>query len=318
MGEKSVRGTEVNDFLRCRTKWNYAWNERLVAKTPNDKLLFGTMFHIFLEHLYKHDSVSGAIEKMQQAYDAMDLSNSDQVQTQETWELLKGVAENYTKQWQQTDWQYEVLATELQFAIPLSDKLTYTGTIDLVLKDKNGQVWFMDHKTTASVESYEKRADMDRQISRYWWALQKLGYDVAGFIYNIILKDIPEPPAVLKSGKLSQNKSQKTTYQMYHDAILANGESPSDYEEILNHLKAQETADGNRFFKRVKVYRLQAEIDNSIEELAEVSHDMNDARIYRNITKDCSWDCQYQSICQSSMDGSNVDYLTEQLFTKEV
>jgi hypothetical protein len=83
---------------------------------------------------------------------------------------------------------------------------------------------------------------------------------------------------------------------------------------MLDHLKAQETPDGNRFFKRVKVQRLQPEIDNAIEELIEVSKDMEGARIYRNITKDCSWDCPFQSICVSSMDGSNVNYLKEQLF----
>ena len=207
-----------------------------------------------------------------------------------------------------------MLSTELQFAIPLSDNLTYTGTIDLVYKDEHGQVWFMDHKTTSSIESYEKRADMDRQISRYWWALQQLGYDVQGFVYNIILKDYPTPPAVLKNGSLSQNKSQKTTYDSYLKAIQEHGLDVNNYSEMLAHLKAQETPDGNRFFKRVKVQRLQAEIDNSIQELIEVSHDMENARIYRNITKDCSWDCPFQSICVSSMDGSNIDYLKEQLF----
>jgi hypothetical protein len=277
--------------------------------------MFGSMFHIFLEHLYKHNDTKDAMNAMQQAYDAQDLSNVDQVQTQETWELLQKIAENYVKQWCDNDAQHKVLATELQFSIPVTDELTYTGTIDLVYEDADGKVWFMDHKTTSSIDSYEKRVDMDRQISRYWWALQQLGYNPAGFVYNIVLKDYPEPPAILKNGTLSKNKSQKTTYKMYADAVVKNNENSDDYIEILDHLKAQETPDGNRFFKRVKVYRLQAEIDNAIEEMIEVAKDMNDARIYRNITKDCSWDCSYQSICQASMDGSNVDYLKDQLFT---
>jgi hypothetical protein len=100
---------------------------------------------------------------------------------------------------------------------------------------------------------------------------------------------------------------------LYLKAIQEHGLDPNDYREMLDHLKTI----GNRFFKRIKVTRLQPEIDASILELIEVAKDMKDARIYRNITKDCSWDCQHQSICQASMDGSNVDYLTEQLFTKE-
>ncbi len=267
-----------------------------------------------MENLYKYNEVPGALKEMQRVYDETDTSNADPVLMEELIELCHNVAKNYTKQWRDADAEYKVLATELKFDIPLTETLSYTGTIDLLLQDKDGNVWFMDHKTTNNIDSYEKRVDMDRQISRYWWALQQLGYNVQGFIYNIILKDVPEPPAVLKNGTLSKNKSQKTTYKMYFDAIMDNLEDANDYQEILDHLKAQETENGNRFFRRIKVTRLQPEIDNAIDELIEVSKDMDGARIYRNITKDCSWDCPFQSICVAGMDGSNVDYLKEQLF----
>lgn len=316
MGKK-LRGSELNDFLRCRTKWHYAWNERLTPKTPNTKLFVGSLLHKFLEYLYKYNEVPSGLRAMRELYETTDTGNADPLEMQELIGLCEQIANNYTKQWRIADAEYTVVATELQFAIPVTDELTYTGTIDLVLKDKDGRIWFMDHKTTNNIESYEKRVDMDRQISRYWWALQQLGYDVAGFIYNIILKDIPEPPSVLKNGTLSKNKAQKTTYKMYMDAIMDNLEDSNDYQEILDHLKAQETENGNRFFRRVKVTRLQPEIDNAIEEMVEVAKDMKDARVYRNITKDCSWDCPFQSICVAGMDGSNVDYLKGQLFEEQ-
>jgi hypothetical protein len=249
---------------------------------------------------------------MKKLFDDTDTSGMEQTMVDELWDLAWNVAENYFATWVKHDSKFKVLETELQFSIPLNDTLTYTGTIDLVVEDSDGHVWFYDHKTTNSIESYEKRADMDRQISRYWWALQQLGYDVHGFIYNIVLKDYPTPPSVLKNGSLSQNKSQKTTYEMYLQAIQQHGLNPNDYHDILEHFKSMP----DRFFRRVFVYRLQQEVDNSIQELLEVSHDMDNARIYRNITKDCSWDCSFQSICQSSMDGSNVDYLKDQLYTK--
>lgn len=311
---RSVRGTEVSDFLRCRTKWNYAWNEKLRAKTPNDKLFFGTLFHKYLESFYTNFSQAQALTDMKKLFDETDTSSMEQTDIDELWDLAYAVAENYFATWAKEDSNLEVLATELQFSIPLSDTVTYTGTIDLVVKDKYGQVWFYDHKTTSSIESYEKRASMDRQISRYWWALQQLGYDVHGFVYNLILKDYPVPPAVLKNGTLSQNKSAKTTYDMYLRTIQELGLNPNDYREMLDHLKEQP----DRFFKRVPITRTQSEVDNSIQELLAVSQDMDSATVYRNITKDCHWDCQYQSICQASMDGSDVDYLKEQLFRREV
>ena len=310
---RRVRGTEVSDFLRCRTRWDYAWQQKLRARTPNDKLFFGTLFHRYLEEWYKNHSQAQALTAMKKLFDETDTSGMEQVVIDELWDLAFNVAENYFATWAKDDNKMEVLATELEFSFPITKDKWYTGTIDLVVKDEHGQVWFYDHKTTTSIDSYEKRADMDRQISRYWWALQQLGYDVHGFVYNIILKDYPTRPSVLKNGSLSQNKAQKTTYELYLQAIQENGLDPNDYRDILEHFKAMPY----RFFRRVKVQRLQSEIDNSIIELIEVAKDMEDARIYRNITKDCSWDCQYQSICQSSMDGSNVQYLTEQLFTKE-
>jgi len=309
---RKIRGSEVNDFLRCRTRWDYAWQQNLKPKTPNDKLFFGTLFHRYLEEWYKNHSQAQALTAMKKLFDETDTSGMEQVVIDELWDLAFNVAENYFAQWTKDDNKMEVLATELEFAFPITKDRWYTGTIDLVVKDEYGKVWFYDHKTTASIDLYEKRADMDRQISRYWWALQQLGYDVDGFIYNIIVKDTPRKPELLKKGGLSQNKAQKTTHELYLKAIQEHGLDPNDYREMLDHLKAQ----GNRFFKRIKVTRLQPEIDASILELIEVAKDMEGARIYRNITKDCSWDCQYQSICQSSMDGSNVQYLTEQLFTK--
>lgn len=313
---RNIRGTEVGDFLRCRTKWNYAWNEKLRAKTPNDKLFFGQLFHKYVEVLYKEQSITSAYNAMCNYYMSTDTSGMEQTDIDELWSLATIVTANYVTQWWSVDKNYEVLATELQFAIPLTDTLTYTGTIDLVVRDRDGKVWFFDHKTTSNIESYVQRADMDRQISRYWWALQQLGYDVHGFIYNIALKEYPRPPEVLKSGGLSKNKSQKTSYAMYLQALQENDLNPNEYVDMLDHLKAQETRYGNRFFRRVEVFRNQSEIDNAIDELIAVSSDMDNAKVYRNITKDCSWDCSFQSVCVAGMDGSNVDYLIQQQFTK--
>jgi RecB family exonuclease len=201
---RKIRGSEVNDFLRCRTRWDYAWQQNLKPKTPNDKLFFGTLFHKYLEEWYKNHSQAQALTAMKKLFDETDTSGMEQVVIDELWDLAFNVAENYFAQWAKDDNKMEVLATELEFAFPITKDKWYTGTIDLVVKDEYGKVWFYDHKTTASIDLYEKRADMDRQISRYWWALQQLGYDVDGFIYNIVVKDTPRKPELLKKGGLSE------------------------------------------------------------------------------------------------------------------
>jgi len=337
-----IRGSELQDFLRCRLRWKWAWVDNLKPKIPNDKLFFGQLGHKFLEVYYRnlnHARIKTAEDMAYQAmldlYQDTDTSGMDQIQVQELWDLASKVMFNYVSHWKKEDGKIHVLATELTFGIPLNDEVAYIGTVDMIYTDEYGNLWFMDHKFTKSIEKYEKNSIMDRQISRYWWALIQLlrgnGYflrdnqwirarrmtdqfpEPFGFTYNIILKDYPVPPKVLKNGGLSKDKSQKTTYDLYLQAIDEQGLCMDDYQDMLDYLLLQ----GERFFKRVRVHRTPQEIQASIEELAETIKDMYQPRIYRNITPDCHWDCPYKDICAASMDGSNVDYLINELFKEE-
>lgn len=342
----TVRGSEVQDFLRCRKRWAYRWHDGLIPKKQNDKLFFGTLFHLFLDVLYQTTDYNEAIMSMYRMIEETDTSSIEQTELDEMWDLLQKVAEGYINQW---DWDksWKVLATELRFEIPLDEHVTFTGTIDLVY-ELDGNIYFMDHKTTASLDKYEKNSIMDRQISRYWWALQQIqngkgyvydkkgnkhpasvfaprinGKPLVSFIYNIILKDYPEPPKVLKDGSLSKAKNQKTTHKMYLDAILEKDISSIDYKEILDYLKEYP----KEFFRRVEVHRLQPEIDASIEEFYYTAVDSKYVRerlelgakevAYRNITNDCSWDCSYRDICVAGFDGSDVNFLVDALYTRE-
>lgn len=352
-----IRGSEVQDFLRCRKRWDYRWVQHLKAKRPDGKLFTGTLIHQFLETYYE-SGYPAAYQAMEELFHKTDTSRMDQIELDELWDMACKVTENYVAQWGHIDKDWEVIATELKFAIPLETGINYEGTIDLIFKDGDGRLFFMDHKTTTSIERYQKNTEMDRQISRYWWALQQLiagkgkvlqkytsdidgtekeqwvdisvhtlwghlGYGrsgVSGFIYNIILKDSPEPPGLLKKGGLSVAKNQKTTYAVYFQALKDNGFADDygghypEYDEILDHLKKQEDENGNRFFRRIPVTRNQAEIQAAIDEfywtardtIAVREHGVSNRSTYRNITHDCSWDCQFKALCVAEFDGSNA------------
>jgi hypothetical protein len=343
----TVRGSEINDFLRCRKRWSYRWHDGLIPKKQNDKLFFGTLFHRFLEVLYNNGQQGTANEEMVRMFRETDTSSIYQQELDDLWLMAQTVADNYYNHWWENDQNWKVLATELRFEIPLDEHVTFTGTIDLVY-ELDGKIYFMDHKTTASLDKYEKNSVMDRQISRYWWALQQIqngkgyvydkngnkhpatvfqprlnGKPLVGFVYNIILKDYPEPPKVLKDGSLSKAKNQKTTYNLFMKAVDDLGFSPDDYKDIIDYLKQTP----REFFRRVEVHRLQPEIDASIEEFYYTAMDLKDLRkwlergvkeaAYRNITNDCSWDCQYKDICVAGFDGSDVNFLVDALYTRE-
>lgn len=344
-----IRGSEVQDFLRCRLRWKYAWVDQLVPSKLNDKLFIGTLIHKWMEVYYKTGlNHAEADLAMIHLYDTTDTSSMDQIQLEELWTLAQAVTANYHRTFQGD--KFTVLATELTFRIAINAKVTYTGTIDLLALDEQGNLIFADHKTTVSLDKYEKNAKMDRQISRYWWALNylaqgkgevliegdwvpvtstalysssKTGHDIQGkqvsyFLYNIILKDTPNSPRHLKPGKdgkvkLSQDKQQGTTYELYRQEIDAHGLNPEDYADFLVYL--QETP--KQFFRRVEVRRNEAEVKAAMREFYETALDMGEnPRIYRNITSDCSWDCSYADLCMAGLDGSSVDFLIQTCFKK--
>jgi hypothetical protein len=353
-----IRGSEYSDFLRCRKRWNYRWNEKLRAKKLNDKLFTGSLIHKWLEVYYQNDlDKLTAFAHMQKMYLEADTQYSDQLALQDLWELVKGITKHYFDTYKEIDSKLTTLATEMEFMVKLDEHICYTGTIDWVFQDEEGRIWFADHKTTASLDSYEKNAIMDRQISRYYWALQQIaagvgrikdketnmwvksteleGKEIYGFIYNLIAKEVPKKPEPLKKGGLSKAKNQKTTYELYCQAIDENNLLTSDYKDILDYLQEQP----NQYFRRVEVTRLQEEIDAAIWEFYYTAEDMAGLRagldieksfgvpnttatkpsdkLYRNITRDCHWDCEFKSVCQSEIEGVNTALLLNMSFEKE-
>jgi len=367
MKYRLVRGSEVQDFLRCRKRWKHKWVDRIKPKRPDGKLFFGNLFHKFVETYYKTFDYSLAFCEMQDMFNQTDTSRMEQTELDDLWDLAVGVTEGYVKQWGEKDKNIRVIATEFTFAIPLANGIAYTGTIDKLWLDENGKLWFADYKTTSVINKYIEMAKMDRQISRYFWALKQLcngegyvyiddawwpvaysGYwrylretEPHSFVYDIVLRDVPKKPKMLKEGRLSVAKNQKTTYAVYLQALIDHDivderelgkawSPPEGYEDILNHLAAQETEEGNAFFRRIPVYRHPEELESAIQEFYAAASDMIELRkkledinelsydpIYRNITSDCSWDCAFHSRCLSELDGTWNDGLLDLFYEKE-
>lgn len=314
MAQTDFRGSEIQDYLRCKKRYSYRWIQNLEPKEANEKLTIGSAIHKFLELWHSEYREAEALEATFQ-YMFEHSEGIDHTAYEDMLQLVSRVCNNYVQMYGY-DSNWTILATEKQFSIPLDDGTNYVGTIDMIVEDEDGYVWFVDHKTTIAIDIFDKNSDMDRQISRYWWALQELGYNVHGFIYNIILKDFPQLPKFLKSGALSKDKSQKTTAALYREAIQMNKLNEADYADFLQFLDEQP----KEFFRRVKVERTQAEVLASIDEMEDVIDDIRNTKsYYRNITKDCHWDCPFKTLCQAEMDGSNADHIRNELFkVKEV
>lgn len=343
-----MRGSEYQDFLTCRKKWFHGWVEKITPNKPDNKLWFGTLFHKWLERYY----VNGFNELQADMETSLwleeqDMSGMEQTDIDEMKRLFKGVRDNYVNTYLDIDVNWKILGTEIEFLIMLEEGTFFTGTIDLVYEE-DGKIKFADHKCVASLDMYEEKAKMDRQISRYWWALKMIasgvgrikrkgengekdmwvrwheleGKEIDGFIYNLIAKEFPREPKILKPkkgqtvGDLSQDKSQKTTYAKYLNKIHELGKDPDDYTEMLMHLATKQ----DPFLRRVNVIRTENELESSIWEFLYTTNDIHDVAMtimhfpekteevtYRNIGTHCEHMCQFKAICQTAIEGGSVE-----------
>jgi len=372
-----IRNSEAQDFLRCRLKWDYRWNRKLEPKRKSMKLVIGTLFHKFLENYYTptilrtEEQLQFSIKAMHEMYEQdivakIETGAYDAVEAGEMWDFLEKLAKWYHEYWsQKQEKPWEVIATEKTYYINMTtlevreeateemetdlETIWYECTLDLVVR-VDGKLWLVDHKTTNNLDYFIKNAEMDRQISRYIFALNAVypEEEIGGLIYNLIKKELPHEPAVLKKGGLSKAKDQRTTYTLYLNKLIELGLATIDlndeggkiatdaaHMEVLQSLAAREHKLGNDYLYRLPVKRNDAELNNAMNELLQVAHAIRQIRkfmakypgikdyrhpIYRNITKDCSWDCPVKDICKAGMDGSDVTYLENELLepiTKE-
>lgn len=344
--ELILRGSEYQSFLDCRKKWFYQWVEGLEPKRPDGKLFFGTLFHKWLE-LYYNNGCNKLQADLETSiwYNEQDTADMEQTDLDDMLALARGVAEYYDYVYGANDATFKVLATELNFIVKLDEGILMEGTIDLVY-EVNGKVRFADHKTVTSLDQYEEKSKMDRQISRYWWVMKMLstgvakvkdrsegndrwisfpdlfGKEIDGFDYNLIAKSFPKEPKVLKPkkgqtvGDLSQDKAQKTTYDKYMAKIVELGHDPANYTEMLEHLKSKQ----DPFVRRVDVLRNDAELEAAVYEFLYTAGDIHDIRMtlqgappnvvemltYRNIGDKCQNMCSFKQLCQTTIEGGHV------------
>jgi hypothetical protein len=242
------------------------------------------------------------------------LDDNEQERYDSNWELGSHMISDYA------DWSVQIddfvpILVEIEFEVPIPgfEDVVYQGRCDLIVRDKNGRYWIVDHKTAGQFGSTEW-LDMDEQCGSYIWALQRqLEIPIQGVIYNQLLKDYAKPPDELKRGGYSKNKQQRTTFDLYKKTLIDNNEDLDDYWEFLDFLKDK----GNPFFRRLQVTRSPREIELLGERIAiEASDMLNDPAIYPSPGMFNCMGCGYRMPCLATLDGTDTKYILNEQFVK--
>lgn len=332
--------TERSSFRTCRRRWYLDTNLRLA---PKDQviwyLIFGDCIHAALEAYYKggrdlkkclrafRTTWGREDKKLREKYRAFyDMGISDE------WAEHRAKGEEMLRCYDMYDRvdsffdevvSYAIeersfidildLDGELQEGNPL-----LSGRIDMVVRRSDG-IWIVDHKSLASAPT-DTALDIDDQLTGYCYIYWRLTGEIPrGALYNVLLKDPPKPPRMLKDGTLSKDKSQRTTFDLYLQAINDLGLNVADYEEILNFLSA---SGWRRFFVRQGVERNIDQLASFEEHLYREVRDMqtcidDPAEAYPNPSQYVCPGCAVMPICKTMEEQGDVDWIVNHGFVTQ-
>lgn len=297
-----VSHTMLSTFRQCRLKfyWHYVEGWRPHSKSPG--LAVGSAGHLALAAYYRHKAMNpGPISKTMKGM----LVNTalDELVT-EGYEDSKGddltlVLERYLD-WAESTGDKNISPilsaakgplVELPLEVPLDDNLLLIGFVDAVVARSDETKWMMEHKFNK--QASVKHLGLDPQVSMYMFALEKMGLEVSGCLYNIIR---------MTKGGIAASEPVLRDY-----AFRTKWSSQLVYDETC--MQAEEL----RPLLAMKEYVRKMDLETGEKFLAENARACG---VYRAPGRDCHWSCQFYNACMAMQFDNSAYYTLESEFTK--
>lgn len=332
---RQLRNSERTDFRRCPQRWHWRYGEHLVPiQFSTGPLVFGTFGHLALAEHYIPGSKRGANpvetwDKLTKDYiDACksELTNYIDDDVEMTWVDARSLGHDMLVNYLEfygNDPQWDVLWTEQPFRqnVPNPRDLAkaaaakaegrpapairairqYVGTLDLIVRDHdaNGRIRYVDHKFMKAITV--NHLSIDSQNGGYLAVgthqLRQLGLlgpkeAVRDLVYNFLRKSrYPDKPR-------------------------------NEFGEWLNKDGTPMKRQPSAFFLRHVVTKTAAERNSQIYHIGDEAIAMDafltgKLNLYKNPTRDCSWDCSFFTLCQVHESGGNHEEVKRAMFRKE-
>ncbi len=185
----TVSYSENETWRKCPKRWQIGYLERWRGEEKPGASSLGRLIHASLEELYRPE-----IRPEMRAYAALGVIKQSNDPRHED---ARRIVESYIEYARDVDtlagWQ--VVAVEQKFELPLpGGQYAIKGAIDLVVRNRAGQLLLVDHKSSAM--PYPSELDTWQQGPIYGWAWhQMFGEWAEGVIWNgISTKAPPKKP----------------------------------------------------------------------------------------------------------------------------
>lgn len=244
---RQVSHSEITTYLDCQKKWELQYLKGL--RVDNVHLQFGSMGHSVLEtRLIPDESLYPELKS------AFGISS-----WKDYFEPIFEEIDEYFK-------DYEILHKEYRV-----ETENIKGVIDVVWKHKeSGKVLITDYKFSNTDKGQEDIL-LDEQMYIYavvYAHLNGLQLEDIEIGYVNIPKCEMDKPRILKSGQLSKDKAQKTTYKKYVETIEQLNLNIADYEDFLIEIKDKRLLSVSQSpINRDMAVRIMTNIDNTIRDM---------------------------------------------------
>mgnify|MGYP003295993077 CR=1 FL=1 len=279
-----VSQSEVDSRLSCQRKHYYAFGfthpseDDTVGLQPthhSDSLTRGTIGHKVLEDYYQaikdgHSRQSAMLTARDAHIKAMGENPHQAEMYSETLQFFLNYHEFYM------DEEYEPLILEYNFEYQIHEELIFPFKPDAIFKHKpTGKIYVVDHKFL--YRFYQDRVfPILPQLLRYAYALRQMGYQVDGYIYNMVSTDKRAQPQ-------NRFKRHKVEFTKAHDR------------------------------KMVKVF---GEMLETMEEIVAAKKDeLWEAKVKRNMSSFSCANCPFLELCTAELEGQpGIGLLVKQFY----
>jgi hypothetical protein len=345
-----IRTSDRLAFKQCRRKWALSSHLKRNLGSTNlaGPLWFGSAVHFGLEDLHGHNHFGSAAD----AFRAFCIATSKQHlrdlpgDAKELFDLGTAMLDYYEHTWltrlgrppvhptyihngePQTEANFEIevpyeLSPRLETYARAhgADCVLYRGTVDRVAIDDAGRLWVYEYKTAKRAEHLHY--ETDPQVTVYMWAIQQV-YDlpVAGVVYLQFVKQLPQTPGPLSTGKISTASNLVTSAPLYRRGLEnyygSVDRAPEANQNFLIDLIKKEDENKDRFVQREIItrneYQLQSEAKKILLELEDVLNP--ELCLYPNPTRDCSRMCGFLSPCVAMDAGADWEEMLAAKFAE--
>ena len=332
----------------CPRKHWFRYELGVRPDTSGKPLRMGRAYQLGLEARDNGEPVDKAVEIATRDYEALPSWASTE-EAIHAWlierETVARLLESYYWRWAVVDdaknssdplGVEKVIAAEVPFEIAIRNPETgkpttnfkLAGKIDAIVRLMDGRMAVKENKTTSddlSPESdYWKRLRIDQQISTYYIAARELGHDITTVIYDATRKPAISPcqiPLVDADGvkivldskgervRTKDGKKWRETGDAGQGYTLQSRiETPHEFGERLT---LDITEEPDRYFARMEIPRLDADLDDFRWELWQQQQQLRESqkagRWFRNTSACVGFGkCEYFDVCTNAIDVMNT------------